>query len=196
MVKRDIQRVYEHLGGNRVQRVLGCARTPGLHAVIIYRFGRWLSDRSLPVKLLLKPLYIVLSHRSRAAWGIELDPGAAIGEGFLVFHYGGIFVGSTVVMGNNCSISHDVTIGLAGRGLRRGAPVIGDNVYIAPGAKVSGKIRIGNNVKIGANVVVEKDVPEDALVQTGPVRMITFKSFYKQGDHAGREGSRPAGEEG
>ena len=184
---QDIRRTYEHLGGNRLQRFFGCLRTPGLHAVLIFRFGQWLSSKPLPLRLLLKPVFLMLFHRVRAAWGIELSPGAVIGKGFLIFHYGGIFVGSKVVIGENCSISHDVTIGLAGRGQRRGAPVIGDNVYIAPGAKLAGRIRIGNNARIGANAVVEKNVPDSALVQTGPVKIVTFPGLYSQTDHAGRE---------
>jgi serine O-acetyltransferase len=195
MLRHDIQRTFDHLGGNMVQRVLGCAREPGLQAVAIYRFGQWLSAQPLLVRIVLKPFFVVFYHRIRAAWGIELSPGAVIGEGFLIFHYGGIFIGSKVVIGNNCSISHDVTIGLAGRGGRRGAPSLGDNVYIAPGAKVSGRIKIGNNVKIGANAVVEKDVPDNALVQVGPTRVVTFREFYKQTDHAGRETGPPAGTE-
>ncbi len=185
-MRADIRRTYDHLGGNRLQRVLGCFRTPGLHAVLIFRFGQWLADRPLPVRILLKPVYLVLYHHVRATWGIELSPGATIGEGFLIFHYGGIFVGSKVVIGKGCSISHDVTIGLAGRGNRRGAPVLGDNVYVAPGAKLAGRIMIGANARIGANAVVEKNVPENALVQVGPVKMVTFPGLYSQTDHAGR----------
>ena len=195
MLKDDIRRTFEHLGGNKVQRVLGCARTPGLHAVVVYRFGQWLSSQPLFVRVVLKPLFVILYHRIRSAWGIELSPGASIGKGVLIFHYGGIFIGPRVILGDNCSISHDVTIGLGGRGPRRGAPTIGDNVYIAPGAKVSGRIKIGSNVKIGANAVVEKDVPDNALVQVGPVRMVTFREFYNESDHAGRENSRLAGDE-
>ena len=57
-----------------------------------------------------------------------------------------------------------MTIGVAGKGEKRGCPIIGDNVYIAPGAKLFGKIKIGNNVKIGANAVVYKDIPDGATV--------------------------------
>jgi serine O-acetyltransferase len=187
MLKQDIRRTYEYFGGNMVQRVLGCVRMPGLHGVAIYRFGRWLSSQPFHVRVVLKPFLIVLHHRIRSAWGIELSPLAAIGEGMLIVHYGGIFIGARVIIGNHCTISHDVTIGLAGRGSRRGAPVIGDNVYIGPGAKVSGRIKIGHNVKIGANAVVEKDVPDNALVQVGPVRVVIFPGFYNDNsDHTTR----------
>lgn len=186
MLRQDIRRTYDHLGGNRFQRIIGCARNPGLHAVATYRMGRWLSGKPLLLRLLLRPLWLLLFYRSRSAWGIEISPQASIGGGLLIFHYGGIFIGSRVVIGVNCSVSHDVTIGLAGRGSRRGAPVMGDNVYIAPGAKVSGKITIGSNVKIGANAVVERSVPDNALVQVRAPQVVVFQSLYAGADHAGR----------
>jgi len=188
MLTQDIRRTYDHLGGNRIQRIFGCIRNPGLHAVGTYRFGRWLSGMPFPVRIVLRPLWLLLYYRSRSAWGIEISPNATIGGGLLVFHYGGIFIGSRVVIGENCSVSHDVTIGLAGRGTRRGAPVMGNNVYIAPGAKVSGKIRIGSNVKIGANAVVERNVPDNALVQVRPPQVVVFPGYYSKADHAGRAG--------
>ena len=180
MVKKDILRRYELSGGNRFRRILTCYRSPGLHAVVIFRFGHWLLDKPFPVKLLLKLPYVYLNHRMMAKWGIQIDVDTKIGEGFLIFHYGGIFVGSEAVIGKNVSISHNVTIGLAGEGRRRGAPVIGDNVYIAPGANVSGKIRVGNNARIGANTVVNKDVPENALVHVPHMQVVVFPSLYSQ----------------
>ncbi len=97
-------------------------------------------------------------------WGISLSRSTEIGEGFYIGHYGGIFIAGDVKIGKNVNISQDVTIGLSGKGNKKGCPVIGDNVYIAPGAKLFGKIYIGNNVKIGANAVVYKDVPDDSIV--------------------------------
>jgi len=70
--------------------------------------------------------------------------------------------------GKGVSISQLVTIGISVQGEKRGAPTIGDDVYIAPGAKLLGKIHIGNNVKIDANVVVRKDIPENATVVLDP----------------------------
>ncbi len=182
MVKKDLLRQYELTKGSRLHRIIMCCRAQGLHAVVIFRFGHWLLGKSLPVKLLLKPLHVVLNHRMMSKWGIQIGVETRIGEGFLIFHYGGIFVGPEAVIGDNVSISHNVTIGLAGEGKRRGAPIIGNNVYIAPGANVSGRIRIGNNVRIGANTVVSRDVPDNALVQTAPVRSVTFPSQYSRKD--------------
>jgi len=182
MVKKDLLRRYELTSGSTLRRIIACYRAPGLHAVVIFRFGHWLMGRSLPLRILLKPLYMLLNHRMMSKWGIQIDMETRIGEGFLIFHYGGIFVGSEAVIGDNVSISHNVTIGIAGEGKRRGTPVIGNNVYIAPGANVSGRITIGDNARIGANAVISRDVPANALVQTGPVRTVTFPSLYARTD--------------
>jgi len=108
-------------------------------------------------------------------YGIEIPREAKIGYGFWISHYGGIILNGSVVIGNNCNISQGVTIGIGGRGDKRGNPVIGDNVYIGPGAKVFGKIRIGNNAAIGANAVVTKDVPDNATVGGIPATVINMK---------------------
>ena len=71
-------------------------------------------------------------------------------------------------MGHHCTISQNITIGVSGIGDRRGVPTIGNNVFIAPGARVFGKISIGNDVKIGANTVVYKDIPDRAVVVLDP----------------------------
>lgn len=86
----------------------------------------------------------------------------------------GIFISSGAVIGKNCTIFHQVTIGsntLAGT-KKPGAPVIGDNVYIGAGAKIIGGIRVGNNVRIGANCVVTKDIPDNSTVVLSSPRLI------------------------
>lgn len=188
MLKQDIISTYNKLGGNKFQRILGCARTPGLYAVMNYRFGHWLLSRPRIIRWVLRPFYLIHNHWIRAKWGIEISCEATIGEGFLILHYGGVFVGSTVKMGKNCSVSHNVTIGLSGTGKRRGAPVVGNNVYFAPGANASGRITIGDNARIGANAVVDKDVPANALVQVRPMQVVTFPSFYGNRQAAAPEG--------
>lgn len=180
VIAEDIRRTYEHVGGGTLKRMIWCFRTPGLHAIVTYRVGHWLLRQPLLVRLFLKPLYVYQWHRMRAKWGIEISPYAKIGKGMLVYHFGGVIIGSEAVIGENFSVSHDVTIGLSGQGPRRGAPTIGDNVYVAPGARIAGRIRIGHHAKIGANVVIEKDVPDYALVQVAPPKMMTFPGFYGQ----------------
>ena len=95
-----------------------------------------------------------------------IERGATIGPGLYVGHFGGINISGAAKIGRNCFISQGITIGAAGQGDHRGAPQIGDGVYIAPGARIFGKITIGNDCKIGANCVVHKDVPNGATVVT------------------------------
>jgi serine O-acetyltransferase len=110
-------------------------------------------------------------------WGITIDEGTPIGGGFLIFHFGGIFIGAGVKVGNNVAISHDVTLGVGGTGQFRGSPVIGSNVYISPGSVVAGKIIVGNNVRIAPNCVVDRNIPDNCLVHPGPARLVMFSDF-------------------
>ena len=153
----------------------GDALSPGTQAVLVYRFGRWLLQRPRAMRLVLDPLYAILAIGVRILWGIEISRRAAIGPGLYIAHAGGIVIGPSVVIGAACNLSHDVTIGRSGHGENYGMPVIGDDVYIAPGAKLFGKIRVGNNVKVGANTVVHRDVPDNAVVANPGFQIVSFK---------------------
>ncbi|AZV55529.1 serine acetyltransferase [Clostridium sp. AWRP] len=87
----------------------------------------------------------------------------------------GIVIAAGARIGKNCFLSHQVTIGRS----RGGEPVIGDNVYIGPGAKIFGGIHVGNNVRIGANCIVFEDIPDNATVVLEKPRVIIKKSGYK-----------------
>lgn len=177
MLKDDLSLTYRRMKGSYFTKVVKLCMTPGVRAVVIFRFGGWLLSKSKWVRLFLKPVQLILHRRMMSKWGIEINTGAKIGGGLRIAHYGGIFVGDDVVIGQNCLLSHDVTIGLAGSGNRRGAPVIGNNVYIAPGAKIVGRIKIGDNAQIGTNAFVNRDVPENALVQVRPPQVVVFPSY-------------------
>lgn len=164
----DLARAYRYASGSRARRIAVCLRSPGVHAVAAYRFGRWLLERPRWLRLPLEPFYVILDLLVHVAWGIEISRRARIAGGLYIAHAGGLVVAKGAVIGANCNLSHDVTIGIAGSGDRCGVPTIGDDVYIAPGAKVFGRIRIGDNVKIGANTVVHRDVPSNAVVALSP----------------------------
>lgn len=115
-----------------------------------------------------------LLHRKKIRFGIDIPAKTAVGEGLYIGHYGGIVINGRSVIGKNCNISQGVTLGIVNRGEKLGVPVIGDFVYIGPGAKIIGKIKIGNNVAIGANAVVTRDVPDNAVVVGVPARCISF----------------------
>ena len=108
-------------------------------------------------------------------YGISIPFITQIGSGFYIGHFGCIVVHKAVKIGRNCNISQGVTIGISNRGIRKGCPVLGDNVFIGPGAKIIGNIKIGDNVAIGANCVVTKDIPDNAVVIGVPGRVISFK---------------------
>ena len=174
-LKADLARTYQGLSGSRLRRILGCCRTPGVHAVTVYRFGQWAQSSPRIARLALEPLYLVLNLLVHILWGIELPRGAKIGPGLYIGHFGGITVSQHAVIGARCALSQSITIGFAGHGDKAGVPVIGDDVYIAPGARVFGKIRIGDNVKIGANAVVYRDIPDNAVVALDPgFRIVSF----------------------
>ena len=106
-------------------------------------------------------------------FGIEIFPMTNIDKGFYIGHFGGIIINPKVKIGKNCNISQGVTIGGSYKGKSQGYPTIGDNVFIAPGAKIFGNITIGNNVAIGANAVVTKSFPDNSLIAGSPAKLIS-----------------------
>lgn len=107
-------------------------------------------------------------------FGCLIPHATLIGRGLYLGHVRDIIINDQAVIGENCNISQGVTIGQANRGPRRGTPIIGRNVYIGPGAKIVGAVRVGDDVAIGANCVVTDDVPDHAVVVGIPGRVISF----------------------
>src|SRR5262249_35113833 len=143
---------------------------------VVFRFGQWLRMQPNVVRVFLEPAYVVLSGLIQTMWGIELPRSTSIGPGLYIGHFGGITISRHAKIGMRCSISQNVTIGVAGHGEKGGAPVIGDDVYIGPGARLFGRITIGNNAKIGANAVIHRDVPPDAVVVLDPgFKIISYR---------------------
>jgi serine O-acetyltransferase len=183
----DIARYYAISTGPRWRRILECYRSPGLHAIAEFRFGHWLLAQALPIKMILQPFYLLMHHRIRSKWGIEIQREAAINRGLYVGHWGGIFVAGGVVAGQDFTISQDVTLGISGEGPHRGVPKFGNNVHIAAGAKVVGKVYVGNNVRIGPNAVVMKDIPDNSVVHAPPSRIVLFPSPTSHPDPQGHD---------
>jgi len=152
--------------------------TQGVWAIIQYRFMRWvIFECKIPVvKQILFALGSMTELFTQITTGILIQPDIDIGPGFYIGHFGGIIIGGNTRIGKFCNISQGNTFGYAGRGEKRGLPQLGDFVYVAPGAKIIGKVKIGNYVAIGANAVVTKDVPENAVVGGVPARIISYSS--------------------
>jgi serine O-acetyltransferase len=172
----DISRTYEIAAGNRLQKIMRCVRSPGVHTVVVYRYGQWARRRLRVFRIVLDPLYVFLNALIKILWGIELPRSARIGAGLYIGHFGGITISPNANIGLNCTLSQGITIGVSGAGEKQGVPKIGDDVFIAPGARLFGKITVGNNVKVGANAVVYRDVPDNAVVVLDPgFKIISLK---------------------
>ena len=168
IIRLDIDRTYQLMEGRHALKIINCMRSAGVQVMVVLRFGQWSMSQPKLVRLFTDPVYFLLNGILKIMWGIEIPRVAKIGAGFYIGHFGGITVSPQAVIGENCSISQGVTIGVSGQGEKAGAPKIGHNVYIAPGAKVFGKITIGSNVKIGANAVIYKDLPDNVIAVLSP----------------------------
>ena len=146
---------------------------PGFRYSFWMRSCRFLKSKSV-LKYLLFPLARVILNHYQYKYGISISYQTEIGKGLYIGHFGGIVINPQSVIGKNCNLSHEVTIGSSNRGQKRGVPTIGDNVYIGPGAKLFGAIKIGNNVAVGANCVVTKDVPDNGIVVGIPGEVISW----------------------
>jgi len=131
--------------------------------------------KSRRLGLVVYPFAKLMLRRVSRIYGVAIPEETRIGAGFLIGHYGCIVVNGKAIIGNNCSISHGVTIGKANRGRNKGYPTIGDGVYIGPGAKIIGSVTVGDNVAVGANCVVTSDVPDNAVVVGVPGRVISYQ---------------------
>lgn len=145
---------------------------PGLHALTFHRLAHWLYKLDLPF------LPRLISHFARFLTGIEIHPGAQIGKGVFIDHGMGVVIGETAIVGNNCLIYQEVTLGGTGKQSGKRHPTLGENVVVGTGAKVLGNLLIGNNVRIGAGSVVLRDVPSDCTVVGIPGRIV-YRSGVK-----------------
>ena len=141
----------------------GSLGAQGFWVMTVYRFGRWrYGVRPALLRKLMSLGYHVAYKLVQILTGIELPCEVEIGRNFVIDHFGGIVVSGYAKFGDDCRIRTGVVVGLA-RVDDPCAPVIGDHVDIGTGAKLLGRIRIGNNVLIGANAVVVTDVPDDSI---------------------------------
>jgi serine O-acetyltransferase len=151
--------------------------TQGFWAVFQYRlahFCYW-KIKWQPFRLLFLMLFLLWQKVIEIITGISIPASARIGHSFYIGHFGGIIINANAVIGNNCNISQGVTIGVSGRGEKRGSPTIGDKVYVGANAVVSGNITIGNEVLIGACSLVNKSFPDNSVVLGVPAIIISQK---------------------
>ncbi len=164
-IRNDIRVIFERdPAAQSVVEILFCY--PGFHAMRFHHASHWLWNRN--VRFLAR----FLSHISRFLTGIEIHPGARIGEGFFIDHGMGVVIGETAEIGKNVTMYHGVTLG--GTSWKKGKrhTTIEDNVIIGANAAILGPIRVGENSKIGSGSVVNKEVPSHSTVVGIPGRVV------------------------
>jgi serine O-acetyltransferase len=161
----DIQSVLDRDPAARNElEVLLCY--PGVYAIWGHRLSHRLWKNGF--KLIAR----FISQLMRFLTGIEIHPGATLGQSFFIDHGMGVVIGETAEVGNNVTLYHGVTLGGTSLHKVKRHPTIGDNVVIGAGAKVLGAITIGNNSRIGANAVVIKSTPPDSVVVGVPGQVV------------------------
>lgn len=126
-------------------------------------------------KLYLKKHYFLarwISQRALHKTGIEIHPGATIGKGLFIDHGSGVVIGETTIIGDNCTIYQNVTLGGTGKDVGKRHPTLGNNVLVGAGARVLGPFTVGDNAKIAANAVVLSEVPPNCTAVGVPARVV------------------------
>ncbi|MDD5227462.1 MAG: serine O-acetyltransferase [Methylococcales bacterium] len=147
---------------------------PGVHAILLHRISHrlWQAGWKFSARF--------LSAFTRWLTNIDIHPGATIGKRFFIDHGACVVIGETAVVGDDVTMYHGVTLGGTSWNKGRRHPSIGNNVLIGAGAKILGAIEIGDNVKVGANSVVMKDVPACCTVVGIPGRVTLSKGVKIQ----------------
>jgi serine O-acetyltransferase len=142
---------------------------PGFHARQSHRLAHTLHTRRVPL------LPRLISHVTRLITGIEIHPGAKIGEGFFIDHGMGVVIGETAEIGDNCHLYQGVTLGGTSTRREKRHPTLEDNVEVGAGAKLIGAITIGENAQVGAGSVVVTNVPPNATIVGVPGHIVAYR---------------------
>jgi serine O-acetyltransferase len=181
-IKTDIDCILERDPAARSRwEVLTCY--PGLHAVVLHRMAHACWNGGF------KWLGRYISHWNRWLTGIEIHPGAKLGERVFIDHGMGVVIGETAEIGDGCTIYHGVTLG--GTSLYKGEkrhPTLGANVVVGAGAKVLGGFTVGDGARVGSNAVVTKPVPAGATAVGNPARIIEAEADMKREAAASKMG--------
>ena len=168
-IKKDIKAAFEHdpAAANILEILLAY---PGFHARQYHRLAHTLFRWHIPV------LPRLISHISRFLTGIEIHPGAKIGERFFIDHGMGVVIGETAEIGDNVTLYQGVTLGGTSHQRTKRHPTLGNNVVVGVGAQLIGAITIGDNTKVGAGSVVVTSVPANATVVGVPGRVVAIRN--------------------
>ena len=164
-IREDVRCVFARDPAARTMwEVLTCY--PGFHALTFHRLAHALWSAGF------KWLARLVSHVSRFLTGIEIHPGATIGRRVFIDHGMGVVIGETAEIGNDCTLSHQVTLGGVSWNKGKRHPTLGKGVVVGAGAKILGPFEVGEGARIGSNSVVVKAVPPGATVVGIPARIV------------------------
>ena len=165
-------RKHQKYGGNFFGIVF---LTQGFWAVFQYRIAHFIYSKIKwqPFRFFSLLLILFWQKIIEITTGVSIPASSRIGHSFYIGHFGGIIINANAIIGNNCNISQGVTIGVSGRGEKRGTPVLGNEVYIGANSVVSGDITIGNQVLIGACSLVKDSIPEGSVVLGVPAVIVS-----------------------
>jgi serine O-acetyltransferase len=141
-----------------------------LWAVLWFRIGSMVYESELPLKRLILVPWWIIFRMIEVLVGVSIPVGVKAGGGLRVWHFGGVFINSAVVLGENCTLRQGVTLGNRRSG--SDSPVVGDNVEFGAYAQVLGRVRIGDGARIGALSLVLDDVPSGATAVGIPARVV------------------------
>lgn len=154
---------------------------PGFHAILLHRVSHWFWVHRL------RWLGRFFSHISRFCTGIEIHPGAVIGNRVFIDHGFGVVIGETAEIGDDCTIYQGVTLG--GTSLvegRKRHPTLSKGVIVGAGAQILGNFTVGENAKVGSNAVVVRPIPAGATAVGNPARIIVESTEEKKDDVASK----------
>ena len=172
LIKSDYQK-YKKYGGNFLSIIF---LTQGFWASFQYRIAHSIFKLRVPViRQILIIICLLWQKVIEITTGISIPASAKIGHSFYIGHFGGIIINANVVIGENCNISQGVTIGVSGRGEKRGVPILGDNVYIGANAVLAGKIILGNNVVVSGSSLLVDDAESNGVYCGVPAIKISDK---------------------
>ena len=147
--------------------------SPGLRAIAVQRVGGWGEQLRSPLARRAVAFFYRWAHRKvRNIYGIEVHAATTLGRGVRFLHQGGVVIHEGAAIGDRCIIRHNVTIGAATLRAGQDAPVLGKRVEVGTGAVIMGAVSVGDDVRIGPNAVVTRDVPAGATVIADAPRVI------------------------
>lgn len=175
-LRADIARYYAlyETPPSRYRRMRTVMDTEAIWAISVFRWGQHLEqEASAFTRMLFKFPYQWASKWVGLKVGIHLFPETQIGPGFYIGHYGGIWISPLATLGTNCNVGPGVVIGVAGKN-RAKAPVLGDRVWVGPGAIITGAVTVGSGAVIAANSLVTVNIPENAVAIGVPTKVISY----------------------